>query len=86
MSNGWTPLRTCFICRKKLPKSELVRIVKYADGSIQADESGKAQGRGCYVCKGGCLDTLIKKRCAGRALKTQVKEDVYDQLKGLQNR
>ncbi|MDD3946814.1 MAG: YlxR family protein [Clostridia bacterium] len=86
MSN-WTPLRTCAVCRKKLPKSELIRIVKFADGTIKADETGKAQGRGCYVCKNdSCIEKFIKKKGANRSFKTNVKEDVYEQIKRLQDR
>lgn len=84
--SSWMPLRTCIVCRKKLSKNGLIRMVKYADGTIEVDTSGKAQGRGCYVCNGDCLNTLIKKRCAGRGFRTQVKEGIYDQLKGLQDR
>ena len=81
----WVPLRICAVCRKKLPKSELIRIVKFADGTITADLTGKAQGRGCYVCREGCLGTFIKKKVANRSFKTNIQEEVYEQLKGLQN-
>jgi len=81
MSESWIPLRSCAVCRKRLPKSDLIRIVKYSDGGIEVDESGKAQGRGCYVCKeGDCLKTFIKKRGANRSFKTNVKEEVYERL------
>lgn len=81
MGKGWVPLRLCTVCRKRLPKEELLRIVRYADGTIEADETGKAQGRGCYVCKEGeCLKTFIKKKGANRSFKTNVKEEVYERL------
>ncbi len=39
------PLRTCVITREKLPKNELIRIVRTPDGNIIVDETGKANGR-----------------------------------------
>lgn len=81
--SDWVPLRTCAVCRKKQPKSELIRIVKYADGRVATDTSGKAQGRGCYVCNNDtCLTAFIKKKGANRSFKINVKEDIYDELKG----
>lgn len=85
--NNWTPLRMCAVCRKKQPKTELLRIVKYTDGRIELDETHKAQGRGCYVCKNGdCVSTFIKKKAANRSFKGNVKEEVYDKLKNLSGR
>ncbi|MDP2919949.1 MAG: YlxR family protein [Dehalococcoidia bacterium] len=45
------PERTCVACRQVMPKRELVRIVKTADGTITVDETGKLAGRGAYLCK-----------------------------------
>lgn len=50
------PQRTCIGCRKVRPKGSLVRLVRGADGRVQADDSGRAEGRGAYVCPDpGCL-------------------------------
>ena len=40
------PLRTCIFTKEKLPKRELLRIVRTPEGNIIIDESGKANGRG----------------------------------------
>jgi predicted RNA-binding protein YlxR (DUF448 family) len=32
------------------PKQEMMRVVKNAEGDIYADPTGKAPGRGAYVC------------------------------------
>lgn len=79
--NKWIPMRTCIVCRKNLPKSDLIRIVKTKDGEIMPDPTGKASGRGCYVCKEGCGSVFIKKKAANRAFKTNVGEEVYERLK-----
>jgi uncharacterized protein len=44
------PMRTCAACRQVLPKREMMRVVGSADGSVSIDLSGKAAGRGTYVC------------------------------------
>jgi predicted RNA-binding protein YlxR (DUF448 family) len=44
------PLRTCAVCREVHPKRSMIRLVRRADGSVAADPSGKAPGRGTYVC------------------------------------
>jgi len=42
------PQRTCVGCREVLPKRQMVRIVRAADG-VQVDPSGKLAGRGAYL-------------------------------------
>jgi predicted RNA-binding protein YlxR (DUF448 family) len=44
------PLRTCVACRRVGPKSSLVRLVKRPGDSVVVDRTGKAPGRGAYVC------------------------------------
>jgi predicted RNA-binding protein YlxR (DUF448 family) len=44
------PLRSCAVCREVHPKREMTRLVRHADGSVSADASGKAAGRGTYLC------------------------------------
>ena len=43
-------MRTCIACRQMKPKKEMLRVVKTADGEIFADPTGKAAGRGAYIC------------------------------------
>jgi predicted RNA-binding protein YlxR (DUF448 family) len=44
------PLRTCAVCREVHPKRSMTRLVRRADGTVAADPSGKAPGRGTYLC------------------------------------
>ena len=46
----YEPMRICSVCRKKSPKTELLRVVRIGDEYI-VDTTGKAQGRGAYICK-----------------------------------
>lgn len=73
------PLRTCVVCRNQCEKSALLRIVKGKDGNVFVDASGKADGRGAYVCK-DCIKDAVKRRSLNKAFKMQIPQDVYDEL------
>ncbi len=74
-------LRMCIICREHSDKKELSRIVKNKDGEIFVDKTGKANGRGAYVCKSPeCFIKLRKTRGLNRAFKCDVKDEVYDKI------
>ncbi len=54
------PQRTCVACRQTKPKRELIRIVRTPDGIIHVDETGKANGRGVYLCRNRtCWDKAV---------------------------
>ena len=42
------PMRTCVVTKEKLPKKELIRVVRTVDGVI-VDTTGKVNGRGAYL-------------------------------------
>ncbi|HEX2089205.1 MAG TPA: YlxR family protein [Actinomycetota bacterium] len=70
------PERTCVGCRRKAPKSELLRMVRHDDGDISVDPSAKAPGRGAYVHPtDDCIRTAIRTRSVARALRTQILGD-----------
>ena len=73
------PLRTCMGCNEKKPKKELVRIVKNKDGEIFIDRTGKADGRGAYICDSlECLEKVIKSKRLEKVLEIQIPEEVYN--------
>lgn len=77
------PLRTCMGCNEKKPKKELIRIVKNKENEISVDRTGKAEGRGAYICDNiQCLEKVIKSRRLEKALETQISEEIYEQLRG----
>jgi uncharacterized protein len=64
------PQRTCVVCRSTAAKRVLHRIVRSPDGTVAYDPSGKAAGRGAYLCgRPVCLDQAIRRRSIMRALK-----------------
>ena len=75
------PMRMCVGCREMKPKMELLRVVKPQDGDARIDRSGKAAGRGAYVCDNiECLKKAEKIRALDRALDTKIEADVFRQL------
>lgn len=75
------PMRMCIACREGKPKKELVRIVAH-EGRLSADETGKAPGRGAYLCpQVECLDKARKIKAFNRALETPMSEDAYNAIK-----
>jgi len=78
------PLRTCMGCNEKKPKKELVRIVKNKDGEIFMDKTGKAEGRGAYICDSlECLEKVVKSKRLERVLESSISEEVYNNLRGV---
>jgi predicted RNA-binding protein YlxR (DUF448 family) len=60
-----------------------MRIVRTPAGEIVIDETGRAAGRGAYVCRSiDCLDKTLTKGALSRALKTPLPSDVREALAG----
>jgi len=76
------PVRTCVTCKTSSDKREFVRVVRTPEGDVRVDPSGKANGRGAYVCLAqGCLDNALAKRRIDNALRVTLKEDDLDRLR-----
>lgn len=75
------PIRTCIGCREQKQKRDLIRVVKNKDGEISIDKTGKANGRGAYLCNDkNCLEKAIKSKALNRAFTTEISEEVYEKL------
>ena len=75
------PMRMCVGCREMKPKAELMRVVKPQDGDCAIDRTGKAPGRGAYVCESAeCLKKAQKTRALERALEAKIDDAVFEQL------
>lgn len=71
----------CIACREGRPKKELVRVVATENG-LCADETGKAHGRGAYLCPNvECLDRAKKIRAFERSLEAPLDETAYNAIK-----
>ena len=71
----------CIACRQGKPKKELLRVVAENDDLI-VDETGKAAGRGAYICPTiECLDKAKKSKAFGRTLNTPMSDSAYNAMK-----
>lgn len=78
------PQRTCIGCNSKKNKSELIRIVKNKEGNISIDKTGKAAGRGAYICDNAeCLEKAIKSKKIEKAFEMKINNEIYESLRGV---
>ena len=75
------PMRRCTGCGEQKPKKELVRVVKTPDGEILLDLTGKASGRGAYICNNAeCLKKARKSKRIDRTFEMTIPDEVYKQM------
>lgn len=61
-------------------KSDLIRIAGY-EGKISIDPTGKAKGRGIYLCpKEGCFKLAQKKKAISRGLQMPIDDEALANL------
>jgi len=75
------PMRTCVVTKEKLPKRELIRIVRNKDGEVFVDETGKQNGKGVYLkLVREVVEEARNKNILSRYLECEINEDIYDEL------
>lgn len=78
------PQRTCLGCKESKDKKELIRIVKQNDDKIFIDKTGKANGRGAYICNNiECLEKAIKSKRLENNFETKIDNEIYESLRGV---
>ena len=81
------PRRTCVVCRSSAAKRTLHRIVRSPAGTVAYDPTGKAAGRGAYLCgQPSCLDMAVRRRSLQRALKVTDTVAANAAVEALRNR
>jgi uncharacterized protein len=72
----------CIACRENIEKRKLIRVVKVSENELKVDETGKANGRGAYICPEiDCLDKAKKINSFSRALDVPMSDNLYNELK-----
>lgn len=62
-------------------KRELLRVVRSKEGEIFIDPTGKANGRGAYICKTReCFERTKKKRQLEKSFKCSISDEVYSMI------
>ena len=75
------PMRRCTGCGEQKPQKELVRVVKTPDGEILLDLTGKASGRGAYICNNAeCLKKARKSKRIDRTFEMTIPDAIYEQM------
>lgn len=76
------PLRSCIVTKEKLPKYELVRVVRTPEGAVVVDLTSKQNGRGAYIKKDlDVINEAEKTKILNRHLGVEVKKEIYDELR-----
>ena len=76
--------RTCMACNAKKDKGNFIRIIKNQKGQIIVDKTGKADGRGAYICKDiKCLEKVIKTKRIEKVLKNNIDKKIYEDIRGV---
>lgn len=77
------PKRTCIGCNEIKNKKDLIRVVKNKNGEIFVDKTGKANGRGAYICNNiECIEKAIKTKRLERTFEVAIESQVYENLRG----
>lgn len=80
MKNKKVPMRRCVGCMESKPKSELIRIACY-EGEISLDPTGKAKGRGVYLCRNKeCMEKARKRRSLQRSFGIEISEEQLENI------
>ena len=75
------PLRTCVITREKLPKKELLRVVRTPENEVKVDTTGKLNGHGAYIKKDKELIAKLKNnKQLEKHLEIKIEDSVYDEM------
>ena len=76
------PMRSCVVTGEKLPKRELLRIVRTIDGTVVCDLSGKINGRGAYIKKDvDVLEKAKKTKILEKRLECTISDETYEEVK-----
>ena len=78
------PLRTCVVTKEKLPKRELIRVVRTPEMDVIVDTTGKANGRGTYLkLDKDVIEKARKTKILDKNLEVSVPDEIYDELLNL---
>ncbi|MFQ6115238.1 MAG: RNase P modulator RnpM [bacterium] len=75
------PIRTCLGCGEKKLKSELLRIVRTPERTVEIDGEANRPGRGAYLCyNDDCFKAAIKKGRIKQSLSVAQPTGFYQEL------
>ena len=76
------PKRMCAVCRDTSEKRTLTRVVRTGDTNFEVDPTGRANGRGAYLCdKPSCWENAASSQILARALRVTPDEVSVNKLR-----
>lgn len=80
MKNKKIPMRRCVGCMESKPKNQLIRVACY-ENQVTVDPTGKANGRGFYVCLDkACIELAQKKRAMQRNFDIEISQETVERV------
>ncbi len=74
------PMRRCIGCMQSFPQENLIRLTKQ-DNVIKIDYSGRANGRGMYLCRNEeCVQNAFKRKSWNRQCRCMLDSAMLNQL------
>ena len=75
------PQRQCAACRRRFPKSELLRVAVEKKSDPVGEMTYKMPGRGAYLCRSKkCLQEADRRKILSKSLHCSVSPSVYREL------
>ena len=75
------PMRKSVVSGEMKPKKEMLRVVRPKEGDVFIDLTGKAAGRGAYVCNDpACIRKLKKGRLLNKIFSAEIPAEVYEKI------
>ena len=75
------PTRKCVGCGQMKEKKDLIRVIKTPEDEILLDTTGKANGRGAYICKSiACLKKARRAMRIEHSLECKIPEEIYESI------
>ena len=75
------PERRCVACGQRLPKRDLIRVVRTPQGTVTVDPTGKSAGRGAYICTSSdCWRRGLTRGNLDRSLAVTLSAEDRDQI------
>ena len=76
------PMRSCVGCGEVKEKRMLIRVIRTPEGAVRPDSTGRANGRGAYLCPDpACVAKAEKRKALNRAFACEIPHEIYEELR-----
>ena len=82
--NDKVNVRMCFVCRKNVPKQQMLRIA-VKDNEIFYDKTLKGGGRGTYICSLECFKKAEKTKRLNSVFKGKASIELLNEIESVLN-